>query len=89
MTILETSVVSDATDTTSALRPRRCSAIVPLSLATRRPFGEGRKGQSAFTMTTEMFIVLFVVGIFGVDIGRRTWRQTEWKRRMRCPPDEE
>jgi hypothetical protein len=38
-------------------------------------------------MSAELFIVLLVVGIFGVDIGRRVWRQTEWKRRKRWPPD--
>jgi hypothetical protein len=31
-------------------------------------------------------ITLLVVGIFVFDIGRRWWRQNEWKRRWRKPP---
>jgi hypothetical protein len=36
-----------------------------------------------------VFIVLLVCGIFAVDVGRRWWRQNEWKRRWRKPsPDD-
>jgi hypothetical protein len=40
-------------------------------------------------MPAELFIVVLVEGIFGIDFGRRTWRQKEWIRRMGCPPDGE
>jgi hypothetical protein len=34
-------------------------------------------------------ILVLIVGIFAVDIGRRWWRQTEWKRRWRNPPSDD
>ena len=34
-------------------------------------------------MFAMMFIVLLVVGIFAYDLGRRWWKSTEWKRRLR------
>jgi hypothetical protein len=34
-------------------------------------------------------IVLLVAGIFAFDIGRRWWRQNEWKRRWRRPPSDD
>ena len=34
-----------------------------------------------------LFIVLLVVGIFAYDLGRRWWRETEWKRRLRNRDD--
>ncbi len=36
-----------------------------------------------------LFIILLIVGIFAVDIGRRWWRETEWKRRWRRDRDDE
>jgi hypothetical protein len=29
------------------------------------------------------FIVLLIIAIFAVDLGRRWWRETAWKRRAR------
>jgi len=34
-------------------------------------------------LTATTFIVLLIVIIFAVDMGRRWWRETEWKRRWR------
>jgi hypothetical protein len=36
-----------------------------------------------------IFIVLLIAGIFAFDIGRRWWRQNEWKRRWRNPPSDD
>jgi hypothetical protein len=35
-----------------------------------------------------VFIVVLVVGIFAVDLIRRRWRETEWKRRWRRDEDD-
>jgi len=41
-------------------------------------------------VTAELFVALVIVGIFVVDIGRRWWRENEWKRRWRRrQPDED
>jgi hypothetical protein len=29
------------------------------------------------------FIVVLIVGIFAVDLGKRWWRENEWRRRWR------
>jgi len=40
-------------------------------------------------LSPELFIVLLVVAIFVVDFVRRWWRENEWKRRWRRPPDDD
>jgi hypothetical protein len=35
-----------------------------------------------------LFIGLLVAGIFAVEFGRRRWRENEWKRRRRKPPED-
>jgi len=30
-----------------------------------------------------VFIIILVVGVFAMDIGRRWWRENEWRRRWR------
>jgi hypothetical protein len=35
-----------------------------------------------------LFIGIVVGGIFAVELGRRWWRENEWKRRRRKPPDD-
>jgi hypothetical protein len=35
-----------------------------------------------------LFIGVMVVGIFAVELGRRWWRENEWKRRQRRPPQD-
>jgi hypothetical protein len=34
-------------------------------------------------VTSTLFIGLLIVGIFAFDLGRRWWRENEWKRRWR------
>jgi hypothetical protein len=34
-----------------------------------------------------LFIVLLIIAIFAIDLGRRWWRETEWKRRWRDQAD--
>jgi hypothetical protein len=34
-------------------------------------------------VTSTLFIALLIFGIFVVDLGRRWWRENEWKRRWR------
>ena len=34
-------------------------------------------------MTSTLFITVLIVGIFAVELGKRWWRQNEWKRRWR------
>ena len=36
-----------------------------------------------------LFVILLIVGIFAVDIIRRWWRETEWKRRWRRDRDDD
>jgi hypothetical protein len=36
-----------------------------------------------------LFVVVMVVGIFAVDMLRRWWKETEWKRRWRRDRDDE
>ena len=36
-----------------------------------------------------LFVIVLVVGIFAVDVVRRWWRETEWKRRWRRDRDDE
>jgi len=36
-----------------------------------------------------LIIVVFIVAIFAFDIGRRWWRENEWKRRWRQKDDED
>jgi hypothetical protein len=40
-------------------------------------------------MLAAVLIALLIAGIFAVDIGRRWWRQNEWKRRWRNPPPDD
>jgi hypothetical protein len=35
----------------------------------------------------ELFIALLIIAVFAIDIGRRWWRENEWKRRWRRGPD--
>jgi hypothetical protein len=37
-------------------------------------------------MLAAVLIALLIAGIFAFDIGRRWWRQHEWKRSWRNPP---
>jgi hypothetical protein len=34
-------------------------------------------------VTSTLFITVLIVGIFAVELGKRWWRQNEWKRRWR------
>jgi hypothetical protein len=36
-----------------------------------------------------VFIIALVIAIFAIDIGRRWWRETEWKRRWKRRNDED
>jgi hypothetical protein len=36
-----------------------------------------------------LFVIVMVVGIFAVDMFRRWWRETEWKRRWRRDRDDD
>jgi len=40
-------------------------------------------------VTSTIFIVLMIVGIFVVDLARRWWRENEWKRRWKEREKEE
>jgi hypothetical protein len=39
-------------------------------------------------MAGTVFITALVLGIFGWDFTKRWWKETEWKRRLRKPPEE-
>lgn len=36
-----------------------------------------------------IFVIVLLVGVFVVDIGRRWWRENEWKRRWRRNRDDD
>ena len=40
-------------------------------------------------MTSTLFIVLMILGIFAVDLVRRWWKENEWKRRWKERDKEE
>jgi hypothetical protein len=42
-----------------------------------------------FLVGATVFIVVLLVGIFAVDLGRRWWRENEWKRRWRRGKDDD
>ena len=47
------------------------------------PRGQGQKLGATVDSATIMFILLLVAGGFVLDMGRRCWRDNEWKRRRR------
>jgi hypothetical protein len=36
-----------------------------------------------------IFVIVLLVAIFAADLGRRWWRENEWKRRWRRGKDED
>ena len=40
-------------------------------------------------VTSTLFIVLMILGIFAVDLIRRWWKENEWKRRWKARDKEE
>jgi hypothetical protein len=41
-----------------------------------------------FDLSDVLFITALIVVIFAVELGRRSWRQNEWKRRWRDRHDD-
>ena len=39
-------------------------------------------------VTSTLFIILLIVGVFVADLVRRWWRENEWKRRWRDRDDD-
>jgi hypothetical protein len=44
---------------------------------------------AAMPVDATLFVVVLIVGIFVVDIARRWWRESEWKRRWRRDRDDD
>jgi hypothetical protein len=36
-----------------------------------------------------IFVIVLLVAVFAADIGRRWWRESEWKRRWRRDQDDD
>ena len=43
-------------------------------------YKQGHHSPGIFVFAT-LFVIVLIVGIFALDITRRWWRETEWRRR--------